>query len=99
MEVRVITDKQEEERKPYPAGWKERRAYVILVIISVVLSISSFLLSVQVAKTNEKKFCDIINSVVAVPVPRPSDPQKDPSRERAYIFDVKFKSLDESLGC
>jgi hypothetical protein len=76
-----------------------RKAYVILALISIFTACLSFYFSVRVAHNSEKAFCDIVNAVTANPPPKPADPQKDPSREHAYEFYLKFKVLDTRLGC
>jgi hypothetical protein len=77
----------------------ERRAYVVLVLISVFLSLASTVFAVHRADQDGKKFCDIIGAAIAKPVPQPKDPKKDPSRERAYEYYLRFKTLDQRLGC
>jgi hypothetical protein len=78
---------------------KERRGYVVLVLISTFLSIATYIAGVYSVNGDEKKFCDLINSLVAIPAQKPTDPSADPSRERSYIIYQKFEKLDHSLGC
>lgn len=77
---------------------KERKAFIILVAISVFLSVGAALYGANVADKNERKFCDLINASISIPVPL-ADPKKDPSRYRAYIYYLKFVKLDHDLGC
>jgi hypothetical protein len=78
---------------------RERKAYIILVLISVVLSMGAYFLAVQAINNTQHKFCDIVNAVTADPIPKPSDPISNPSRERSYEFYLKFQVLDSRLGC
>jgi hypothetical protein len=77
----------------------ERRGYIVLVLISLLLSVLSYAGGVHRADQDGKKFCDIINTSIAVPVVKPANPKKDPSREARYQYYLKFKALDERLGC
>lgn len=76
-----------------------RRPYIVLAVISVVLSVAVLLLGVQEQHSNNHKFCDVFNALISTQVPRPADPKKDPSRERSYEIYVKFVVLDRALGC
>lgn len=86
------------ERKK-EGGLKERKAYIILVLISVGLSLAVAVFGLRAIKANDQKFCDVINATISTAVPKPADPLKDPSRERLYEFYLKFRTLDERLGC
>lgn len=110
MEIRMTTGENDKTdsidpivergyKYPHTGGWKERRAYVILVLVCVIISTASFFISVQVANSNEKKFCDILTFGLAVPVPKPEDPKVHPSRERAYEAYIKVMHLTHALGC
>ena len=78
---------------------RERRAYIILVLISVVLSVLSILYSVRLVNGSNHQWCDIVNTIIVTPVPKPADPKAHPSREQAYVYYQKFVALDKSLGC
>ena len=78
---------------------KERRGYVVLVLISVFLSLMVLLYGAKVENNNEHKFCDLFGALLSTPAPKPADPQKDPSRARSYKLYLKFKALDHNLGC
>lgn len=87
------------DEKKQRRGLRERRAYVVLVFISICLSVATYVFAVRAINAADHKFCDIISATTSTPVPAPTDPAKDPSRERAYIFYLKFKELDRNLGC
>jgi hypothetical protein len=78
---------------------RERRAYTILAIMSVGLSILTVMYCVHLTTSSNHKFCDVVNASVSVPVPKPANPVANPSRERSYEWYVRFKHLDVSLGC
>jgi hypothetical protein len=79
---------------------KERRGYIILVLISVFLSGIVVVYGTIQQDANDHKFCDLFNTlVVAKPIPKPANPKTDPSRARSYDIYVKFRALDRSLGC
>jgi hypothetical protein len=82
-----------------PVKGRERRAYIILVGISVVLSLLSIMYSVRLVNGSNHQWCDIVNTIVVTPIPKPVDPKTHPSRERAYEYYQKFLKLDHSLGC
>lgn len=78
---------------------RERRAYILLVLISVVLSALSILYSVRLVNGNNRQWCDIINTIIATPIQKPADPKAHTSRQRSYEYYQKFVKLDKSLGC
>lgn len=78
---------------------KERRAYIILVLLSVFLSVMAYAGSVRKEDQDQRKFCDIVRFSLAIPAPKPADPKTHPSRERAYEGYQKVVRLGKSLGC
>jgi hypothetical protein len=78
---------------------KERRGYVILALMSILLSLAVLLLGSRQISDNNHRFCDLFNALLTPPVPKPANPAKDPSRERSYVLYIKFQTLDKSLGC
>jgi hypothetical protein len=78
---------------------RERRSYIVLVLISVILSLLSILYSVRLVNGSNHQWCDIINTIIVVPVQKPADPKAHPSRQRAWEYYQKFVALDKSLGC
>lgn len=78
---------------------KERYSYVILVLISVLLSGGAVIFGIVHDAANQRKFCDVVSSIATKPIQKPADPKKDPSRERSYTIYMKFVHLDHSLGC
>jgi hypothetical protein len=41
---------------------------------------------------NNRKFCQVITGVTAVPVPQPADPASNPSREKQFELYEKLRS-------
>jgi len=80
-------------------GLKERRAYIVLVLISVFLSLAGFFAGIHEIKSNNHKFCQIINAALAVPVAKPANPKIHQSRERAYESYIRVVRLGRDLGC
>ena len=79
---------------------KERKAYIILVIISIMLSGAVYTANRVQQTRNEHKFCDILSFSIVGPVPsKPADPKDHPSRERAYEGYQKIIKLKKDLGC
>jgi hypothetical protein len=59
----------------------------------------SILFSVRLVSESNHQWCDIVNTIIVVPVQKPADPKAHPSRQRAYEYYQKFVQLDKSLGC
>lgn len=78
---------------------KERRAYIVLVAVSLVIGCLSILASLKFVSDSDHKFCQIVNAVNKIPVQKPANPAKDPSREQAWEFHLLYISLGRSLGC
>jgi hypothetical protein len=78
---------------------KERRGYIVLVGISILLSVISYIGGVRHADEDGRKFCDVTKAFIAKPVPQPADPHKNPSREQTYIWYERFLTLNHELGC
>ena len=77
----------------------ERRGYIVLALISIALSLTVLLLGVHHTTSSNHKFCDLFNTMLASPTPKPADTKTDPSRARSYKLYLKLKVLDRSLGC
>lgn len=78
---------------------KERYSFIILVIISVICSSAAVGYSIRLNSESEHKWCQIVDSLTANPVPKPVNPKADPSRERSWEIYLEFISLRRSLGC
>jgi hypothetical protein len=80
-----------------PFKWEERYAYVVLALLSIFIGAAAVLVSLHEIQVNNQKFCQVLGT--AVPAPKPENPAKDPSRERAYEGYVKVAKLSHDLGC
>jgi hypothetical protein len=49
--------------------------------------------------TNDHKFCQVVNGITSIPVPKPADPLSNPSRENQYEWYLRFVALGKSLDC
>lgn len=78
---------------------RERRAYITLVLLSILLSAGSVAYSGHQRVLNNHKFCEVTDAFVATPVPKPANGNANPSRAQAYIWYERFVRLDKSLGC
>lgn len=80
--------------------WKERRAYLVLVLISMMLSVAVYTANQVTQTRNEHKFCDIMNFSLQGPgPPKPKDPKAAPKLEHAYEAWQKALKLSHVLGC
>jgi hypothetical protein len=76
-----------------------RRAIVVLFTLTLLLAGTNLLFTTHEVSSNDRKFCDVVTGVTAVPVPKPPDPAANPSRETAYQWYLRFERLGRSLGC
>jgi hypothetical protein len=72
-----------------------------LVLVSLVLVVGGVNLfwSAHLAEQTGHSFCQIVGTATAHPVPKPADPEANPSRENGYIFYREFVELGHRLGC
>lgn len=90
----------EKVEKQVRTGVTERRAYIVLVLLSVFFSVIVYVAGQVKQNQDEHKFCDIMTFSLAAPVPpKPADPKLHPSRDRAYEGYQKAKELSHALGC
>jgi hypothetical protein len=78
---------------------EERRAYIVLAVFMVVLTLAAGGFSIVQTHILEHKFCQLLDVSIQNPVPQPSDPKANPSREHDYEEYSTVVSLDHSLGC
>lgn len=76
------------------------RGAVLLIALSfilvVVLGIGYTTWSIH---QSQRQWCDTLSLLTAHPVPKPSDPKANPSRETAYVYYRDFVTLKDRLGC
>lgn len=78
---------------------KIRYSFIVLVSLSILLAFVSVMVSLKAVSDNNHKWCQIVNTITAIPVPKPAKPKADPSRERSWEFYIEFIDLQRSLGC
>lgn len=78
---------------------EERRAYIVLAVFMVVLTLAAGGFSIVQTHNLEHKFCQLIDASVQNPVPQPADPKANPSREKLYEDYTIVATLDRNLGC
>jgi hypothetical protein len=81
-----------------PEVIRERRAYVVLAVICIALCLGVFLLSVDTAKNNDRKFCEVLVIQTQYPVPQPVI-SGNPQEMKAWrVYNGRLK-LAHDLGC
>lgn len=78
---------------------QDRYSFIFLVVLSFALAIGAALISLSAVNDSQHKWCQVVNTIVAIPVPQPANPKADPSRQRAWEFYTEFVILKRSLGC
>lgn len=81
-----------------PQMIKERRAYIVLVLICMAMCGAFLILSIQSSKSETKKFCQVLVIQTQYPVPSPTS-TGDPEVVKAYrVYQGRVK-LAVQLGC
>jgi hypothetical protein len=79
---------------------RERRAYVILAALSIVLSALTVLFVIYRVSESDHKWCTLIQAAQpAYPPIKPTNPGVDPKKDKAYHNYVIILNLGRSLGC
>lgn len=76
-----------------------RYNFVLLVALSMTLAFIAVMVSLKAINDSQHKWCQVVTTITAIPVPKPAHPEADQSRERAYEFYIEFVDLKRSLGC
>ena len=77
----------------------ERRGFVVLALLSCLTAFIATMVSLKAINDSQHKWCQVVNTITAIPIPKPEHPEADQSRERAYEFYTEFVDLKRSLGC
>jgi hypothetical protein len=80
-------------------GWKERRAYVAVIVVIGILCGSMFLIGLRNTAENKTKICAVIAIIISTPAVQPTDPPEQPSLVRSYNNYRKFQALNKTFGC
>jgi hypothetical protein len=78
---------------------RERRAYIILVVVCVLLSLSTLMISVQAISQNNKKWCVVVNHFATAVIVKPAHPKINKELERDYERYVRYLHLAKAIGC
>lgn len=76
-----------------------RYSFIVLVALSATLAFIAVMVSLKAINDSQHKWCQVVNSIVAVPVPQPVGPHVDPKQQRAWQFYLEFVDLKRSIGC
>lgn len=100
----MVTDDQAQQ-VPEASRLSKRHAFIIssAVAVAIVLLISAvtgdFFIAQHEARQEVRQLCSVINLVAENPVPEPSNPGANPSRNDLYKFYVAFKTIQHAYGC
>jgi hypothetical protein len=72
-------------------------ALIVLWLLAAVGG--SYWLGLQAIGQSQHNWCGALTLLTKQPVPRPSDPAANPSRENTYLFYVHLKQLERKFGC
>lgn len=80
---------------------KERRAYLVLVFISIVLSMSVYFLGTKNVERNNRVWCTLINTSLssAGHVTKPANPKANPQKQKQWEDYEIVSNLGHSLSC
>lgn len=78
---------------------KSRYSFLILVGLSCLTAFIAVMVSLKAINDSQHKWCQIVNTITAIPVPKPEHPVAGSQPERAYEFYNEFIDLRRSLGC
>lgn len=68
-------------------------------VVLIALVGCCLLFTAHMVNAEGHKFCDIVHTATAHAVPKPSNPEANPSREQSYVFYSEFVTLGGRLGC
>ena len=98
--VLMNRDKAEADNHPPLRGRGPTPGAVILIAFSLVLTIVlGVAYTTYSLQTSNHNWCSTLTLLTKQPVPKPTNPAQNPSREQAYIFYTDFVALKGKLGC
>jgi hypothetical protein len=68
-------------------------------VVMVALIGASLLFNAHEVSSNNHQWCSTLNLITSKPVPEPSDPSANPSREEAFTLYTDFAVLRGRFGC
>lgn len=78
---------------------QERRGYVVLVAISIVLSVLTILFCANIVNGANQRTCYILRVALLNPVPNPVGVNNTPLKEALYRRYLAYQKLDKELKC
>lgn len=93
--MKEATDKE-------PPAKEDRRtvAYVLLALLSVLLSVGTVLFVIKEVNEANHRWCQLIQASVPAKAPvKPADPASNPAQEKKYHNYVLVYNLGRGLGC
>jgi hypothetical protein len=78
---------------------KERRAYIVLLIICVLLCGGVLAISVKTAHDSDKQMCVMLVIEKQYAPPKPANPKVNIQEERVWLLHVARLKLANKLGC
>lgn len=78
---------------------KLRRAIAVLIALPLLLTAANLLYTASEIAGNNRQWCDTLTLLTSKPVPRPTDPQANPSRMQTYTLYADFVTLRRHFGC
>ena len=78
---------------------KERRSYIVLVLICIVLCGGVLTLSFRNENQAERRWCGMLVVEKMYPPPKPANPKADPRAERVWLLHEARLKLYGELGC
>jgi hypothetical protein len=76
-----------------------RRAVATLFVVVLVMFGLDLLFTARQVQDSNHQWCSTLTLLTSRPVPRPSDPSANPSREQTYVLYSDFVTLRHRLGC
>ena len=79
---------------------EERKAYILLALLSVLLSVGTVLFVIKEVNEANHRWCDLIHASIPAKAPvEPADPAANPAAEKKYHNYQLVVNLGRGLGC
>ena len=74
-------------------------ASVVIVVVFIASIAGSYLLGLHALHQSQGQWCTTLTLLTSRPVPKPTDPAANPSRENAWLFYQHLRDLERAFGC
>jgi len=78
---------------------KERRAYVVLVLICIFLCGGVLTISIKNQQASDRRWCGTLAIERVYAPPKPANPEANPQAERVWLLHVARLDLANQIGC